>query len=113
MKPAILPLPPFGWIAEPFSVPYVADRIERTWDLPRGCIATHQDMRLREIAWPRQALMLALRQERSMTNQQIGNRLGKRDPSTVCHGCQAAAARLQTDKSFAGKYRLIAEWCRL
>jgi chromosomal replication initiator protein len=58
--------------------------------------------RLRGIAWPRQAVMLALHIGRpSMSYPMIGAKLGGRDHTTIMHGVKRARARVEDCPDFA------------
>ncbi|WP_426163057.1 helix-turn-helix domain-containing protein [Sandarakinorhabdus sp. DWP1-3-1] len=107
-----MPCNPFGLPIDPASVPAVSVRTappsfaelvrfaEEYADLRRGTLCG--PARHRDAAWPRQALMLAVRRERpQLSLPTIGRRLGGRDHTTVLHGVRAAAERCAADPDFA------------
>jgi chromosomal replication initiator protein len=95
-------------ILDAITTARLAVMVETACDLPLGSIRGKS--RCREVAWPRQALMLALRTERRMSYPEIGRRLGKRDHTTVLHGCREAEKRRVSDPDFAA---IVTRFCDL
>jgi chromosomal replication initiator protein len=101
---ASLPAAPMGGLVAQFSRPRATVRelvtvTEEIAELPRGSICG--PARDRCVAWPRQALMLAIRDGRGMSYPEIGRRLGGRDHTTIIHGVDAARKRRLVDVEFA------------
>lgn len=98
-------------IIDAITTARLAGMIEVACDLPLGSIRGKS--RCRYVAWPRQALMLALRNERRMSYSEIGLRLGLRDHTTVLHGCREAEKRRVSDPDFAEIVTMVCDLARL
>jgi chromosomal replication initiator protein len=93
-----------------YSVRELATIVEKLAELPPRSITGK--LRERYIAWARQALMLVLYEERTLSYPQIGRLLGGRDHTTIMHGVRVARQRRLTDRKFARLCDAIAERAR-
>jgi chromosomal replication initiator protein len=88
------------------SVAQIIPIVERMLELEPGSIVSAR--RDRAVAWPRQALMLVLYQQRPLSLPQIARLLGDRDHTTIVHGVRAARERWANDEEFRSMLDRIA-----
>jgi chromosomal replication initiation ATPase DnaA len=67
------------------------------------------DLRFHHIAHPRQALMLALSEQRGWSSKRIARELRRKDHTTVLHGIKRARERRARDLEFAALCSAVAD----
>jgi len=81
------------------NIEYIVETVSQYYNLNPEDITSKK--RPREIAYPRQIVMYLCRTLTDMSLPQIGNKLGKRDHTTVIHGYEKINAEIKADPLLA------------
>lgn len=83
--------------AREISVDFINKVVTDHFDLSDDAIVSKRKQK--NIAFPRQICMYLCKEFTDLSTTEIGEKLGKRDHSTVIHGCDKISELLKTDKS--------------
>jgi chromosomal replication initiator protein len=85
-------------IQKDVSIDKIKEIVTKYYDLPTDVL--NENTRKREIVQARQIAMFLAKKYTKLSLSMIGNKIGKRDHSTVLHACKVVSGYLETDKKF-------------
>ena len=80
------------------SIDKIKEIVAKYYDLPTEIL--NENTRKREVVQARQIAMFFAKKYTKLSLSMIGNKIGKRDHSTVLHACKVVQGFLETDKKF-------------
>lgn len=90
------------------TIPWIQKRVAEYYDIPESEMTSKR--RSQNLVLPRQIAMRIAQMYTEASLSQIGEVFGKRDHTTVMHGCEKISCRIKEDKEFAAEFQRLLKY---